>query len=322
MFKSINTKQLKAELITNVNSDLSVANIARVSFNKWKTEYDESDKRLINYLAKHKHISPFFHQRFTFAFDYRMNYNGKFTEKLLASDKLTMGLSFAAVKDEYIIQHSFYGWVSLIKSKLLGKYAKDVAQTLSYFMPDSAKAYGIYEDPAISMLYLPDDQAAEINDSFINMTIRIEAPIPIMRQYFTHRRFATNEMSRRYVTEDTKMYIPVCWRAKPEDSIKQGSSTECIDIIDEKNKFSVDTVYATDVVHPLMMVYNKMIDSGVAPEMARFVLPQSMMTKAIFTGSVAAWKDLIELRIDSHAQLESQYIAHLIKNILEENGYV
>ena len=55
--------QIKIELIPELcsGSDLGIANVARVSFDKWKTEQDSTDDRLINYLAKHKHSSPFRH---------------------------------------------------------------------------------------------------------------------------------------------------------------------------------------------------------------------------------------------------------------------
>lgn len=54
------------ELIDTLGNDLTVVNSARVSFGKRKTEMDESDKKLINYLAKHKHWSPFRHVQLQF----------------------------------------------------------------------------------------------------------------------------------------------------------------------------------------------------------------------------------------------------------------
>ena len=71
--------QISSTYIDHMGSDLSVVNAARVSFNKksepLKWEYldlgdrcgdllavlDERDKKLIRYLAKHKHLSPFGH---------------------------------------------------------------------------------------------------------------------------------------------------------------------------------------------------------------------------------------------------------------------
>lgn len=53
---------IKATYIDHMGSDLSVVNAARVSFGKKHTEFDtERDTKLINYLAKHEHISPFGH---------------------------------------------------------------------------------------------------------------------------------------------------------------------------------------------------------------------------------------------------------------------
>ena len=52
---------ITATYVDHMGSDLSVVNAARVSFGKNHTEMTEGDTRLIKYLAKHKHISPFGH---------------------------------------------------------------------------------------------------------------------------------------------------------------------------------------------------------------------------------------------------------------------
>ena len=53
---------IKVTYIDHMGSDLSVVNAARVSFGKKHTEFDSKrDAKLINYLAKHNHISPFGH---------------------------------------------------------------------------------------------------------------------------------------------------------------------------------------------------------------------------------------------------------------------
>lgn len=49
------------KLIDSMGSDLSVVNAARVSFAKIKTNIDEKDEKLISYLAKNKHFTPFCH---------------------------------------------------------------------------------------------------------------------------------------------------------------------------------------------------------------------------------------------------------------------
>ncbi len=53
------------KLVDHMGSDLSVVNAARVSFGKRKEEFDESDAKLVRYLAKHEHTSPFRHTALT-----------------------------------------------------------------------------------------------------------------------------------------------------------------------------------------------------------------------------------------------------------------
>lgn len=49
------------EVLEVFGSDLTIVNAARVSMNKKSTELTEADRKLINYLAEHHHVSPFFH---------------------------------------------------------------------------------------------------------------------------------------------------------------------------------------------------------------------------------------------------------------------
>lgn len=52
---------MKVAYEDHYGSDLKVVNMARVSFRKRKEALDDADKRLINYLASHKHWTPFSH---------------------------------------------------------------------------------------------------------------------------------------------------------------------------------------------------------------------------------------------------------------------
>ena len=54
------------ELVDSMGTDLTIVNSARVSFGRHKSELDEKDKKLINYLVKHKHTSTFEHNVITF----------------------------------------------------------------------------------------------------------------------------------------------------------------------------------------------------------------------------------------------------------------
>ena len=52
---------MKVELINYMGNDLTVVNAARVSYNVNKKTFIDTDAKLIKYLAKHKHMSPFGH---------------------------------------------------------------------------------------------------------------------------------------------------------------------------------------------------------------------------------------------------------------------
>jgi thymidylate synthase (FAD) len=54
------------EVIDTLGNDLTVVNSARVSFGKRKTEYSEGDRKLVSFLAKYKHFSPFRHMMVQF----------------------------------------------------------------------------------------------------------------------------------------------------------------------------------------------------------------------------------------------------------------
>ena len=57
---------MNVNLIDVMGTDLSVVNAARVSFAKESNEFSDKDAKLINYLAKHNHWSPFGHASLQF----------------------------------------------------------------------------------------------------------------------------------------------------------------------------------------------------------------------------------------------------------------
>jgi len=139
---------------------------------------------------------------------------------------------------------------------------------------------------------------------------RIRMPIFVARQWLKHQiGFTRNETSRRYVSDTPEFYTPDEWRGRPDDNIKQGSSEKII------TNSVISTCYE-NLIKEALATYEYMLKEGVAPEMARMVLPQSMMTEFIETGSLAAYARLIKLREGEHAQKEIKEYATTIKNKL------
>ena len=63
--------------------------------------------------------------------------------------------------------------------------------------------------------------------------------------------------------------------------------------------------------------YNALLERGVAPEQARAVLPQSMYTTCVVTGTLLGWNHLWKLRTEEHTQLETQRYAVAIGDVME-----
>lgn len=115
--------------------------------------------------------------------------------------------------------------------------------------------------------------------------------------------------SRRYVSDTPDLFIPE-FRTKPTGNIKQGSGE-----VHSYNALLQERY--TTVVSKCIDEYEKLIIDGVAPEQARFVLPQGVMTEWVSTGSLYAWARFYNQRADPHAQKEIQTLAHMIELIVE-----
>jgi len=59
-------KMIKVDMIDKMGTDLSVVNAARVSYSKIKNRFEDKDEKLISFLAKHGHWSPFAHASLQF----------------------------------------------------------------------------------------------------------------------------------------------------------------------------------------------------------------------------------------------------------------
>lgn len=183
---------MQVDLIDHMGNDLTVVNAARVSFDKTSNELSHADIKLIYFLAKHQHWSPF--------------------------------------------SHAF-------------------------------------------------------------LQFRIKAPIFVARQLGKHQvGLSWNEISRRYVDYEPEFYVPSKWRLRA-DNIKQGSNSEEIE-------YNV-----TSTMQYVQQTYDNLLREGVAPEMARMVLPQNMMTEWYWSGSLYAFARVCQLRLDSTAQVEVQEVA-------------
>jgi len=140
-----------------------------------------------------------------------------------------------------------------------------------------------------------------------SMQFRIKAPVFVARQLVKHQvGLVWNEVSRRYVDNEPEFYMPFMWRGKPENK-KQGSS-------DLEHEFDI-----TMLMQNAKDTYNQMIEEGIAPEMARMVLPQNMMTEWYWSGTLYAFARVCNLRNKEDSQEETRMVTHEIARHMKDH---
>jgi len=143
-------------------------------------------------------------------------------------------------------------------------------------------------------------------------SFHVKAPIFVARQLVKHKFLRWNEISRRYVDNEPEFYVPDVWRGRSKDK-KQGSEGE---IYYHYNKYATEDGKRFGIDEVCLREYEDMLASGVAPEQARMVLPQSMMTEWWWSGSLDAFADMCNLRCKGDTQYESRLVADQIDTIM------
>ena len=147
-----------------------------------------------------------------------------------------------------------------------------------------------------------------------SLQYHIQAPVFVARQLVKHQvGFVWNEVSRRYVDSEPEFHTPEVWRGSAENK-KQGSSDEEINI-NPRNDMMDDYQLA---LSRSKWTYEHLLRQGVAPEQARMVLPQSMMTEWYWSGTLYAFARVCNLRCKDDAQLETQLVAYQIDKLAKD----
>lgn len=156
------------------------------------------------------------------------------------------------------------------------------------------------------------------------MTVEIVTSKAIGIQLLRHRSFTFQEFSQRYAKANEWEDVDLRRQA---DKNRQ-SSEESFDPLIWTTTTTLDGYVkgeqrpASQVVEMFIddafMLYDDLINHGVAKECARMVLPMCTQTTIFMTGSIRSWIHMIDLRDDQHAQKEVQLIAREIKRIFIE----
>jgi thymidylate synthase (FAD) len=148
-------------------------------------------------------------------------------------------------------------------------------------------------------------------------SFEVKAPVFVARHLVKHEYLIMSEYSRRYITDDIEFYTPDVWRKAAAD-VKQGSSDEEVVLSHETGDYGS---LQDDLMHSLehsVATYKGMIEGGVAPEQARMVLPQSLMTSWTWSGTLGAFSNMCKLRLSSDTQAETREVAQAVYEELKK----
>ncbi len=139
---------------------------------------------------------------------------------------------------------------------------------------------------------------------FCQLRFYLKMPIFVARQLVRQRTQSINEISLRYVQAAREFYIPALDRMQKQSTTnKQGSSSE---IVDRPDRCAEVIEYAGNDAFD---AYERLLEYGLAKELARTVLPLGTYTEWFAQMSLHNLMHMLGLRLDPHAQFESRTYA-------------
>jgi len=146
-----------------------------------------------------------------------------------------------------------------------------------------------------------------------SMTLEIETTRAIAAQILRHRSFTFQEFSQRYA--DAKLLETIeLPELRRQDSKNRQNSIDDLDpkVADTLNR-QMNTLFSS-----AFSLYTQMLESGVAKECARMVLPLCTPTRIYMTGSCRSWIHYINLRSAHGTQKEHMEIAEACRKVFVE----
>ena len=146
------------------------------------------------------------------------------------------------------------------------------------------------------------------------MTLEIETTRGLAAQILRHRSFTYQEFSQRYADSSMLADKVPMFDIRRQDTKNRQNSIDDIDPF-VKQEFEIKIRRHFDEA---MVLYQSMLDRGIAKECARFVLPLATPTRLYMSGSCRSWIHYITLRSANGTQKEHMDIAEACKKIFVE----
>ena len=146
-----------------------------------------------------------------------------------------------------------------------------------------------------------------------SMTLEIETTRGLAAQILRHRSFTFQEFSQRYADSNLLGEIELPELRRQDTKNRQNSIDDLDPEVVEKLEKQMNTLFSSSLA-----LYNQMLESGVAKECARFVLPLATPTRLYMTGSCRSWVHYINLRSAHGTQKEHMDIAEACRKVFTE----
>ena len=166
--------------------------------------------------------------------------------------------------------------------------------------------------PQIRTMKILQDQHWSVFEQS-SMTLEIETTRGLAAQILRHRSFTFQEFSQRYADSNLLGEIELPELRRQDTKNRQNSIDDLDPAIVEKLEKQMNTLFSSSLA-----LYNQMLESGVAKECARFVLPLATPTRLYMTGSCRSWVHYINLRSAHGTQKEHMNIAEACRKVFTE----
>jgi len=146
----------------------------------------------------------------------------------------------------------------------------------------------ITEDSASKFVRMLVNRGHEAMIEHVGFSVKFVVDRGVSHEIVRHRHFSFAQESTRYVNYNKKGMEFI--QPKPVD-------------VPEMYRLWKDMIYYAEIY------YNKMIELGVKPEMARTILPNSLKTEIIVTGNMRQWRHFLKLRTHNTAHPQIREVA-------------
>ncbi len=305
-----------------MGSDQRAVRCARVSFGKDEKVDPSRDKKLLRFLFRNRHASPFEHN--IVAFESRKE---EWVELLKKVENPTVQLYYSGgyiwmnlrnvincyelLPEEVIseLKRAFPTIWRIVETK--GELTDEELEDLPY----TTDRVFLEEKIETSSGWVGLVDRLELGTEMDYYTFVVECPLFVARQWMRHRFGSYNEISRRYTSYDIKFYIPKVLRKQAKTN-KQAST-------DEPISEPLQSEFLKEIrklVGEALSFYNRMVEGEVAKELARGVLPQFMKTRFYWTVPRISLDNFLTLRTHEGAQKEIRELAEAIKDMVGYKG--